>query len=276
MSFQMTFWDTPNAISSPGSADGVRPCGLPAGQTIGRSGPGAVRVNLSPRQAAERGLLTSGTYGRRGTGSLSSANLRRSLASRLPASTGCDGSILYRMTWQDRVTPSGRRICALRASARRTSGNDFGSTLDGWPTASANEFGCCRDRLERRRDQCKRTADNGNGFGLNLSQAVTLHLTGWPTVTATDAIKQGVVSPRPGMMGLSETVSLVGPARWTASGEVLTGSSASMESGGQLNPEHARWLMGYPAAWGSCGATAMRSCRRSPRRSSVPSTRRAD
>lgn len=34
--------------------------------------------------------------------------------------------------------------------------------------------------------------------------------TGWPTATQTDAIKRGNVSPRPGMMGLSETVALTG------------------------------------------------------------------
>jgi site-specific DNA-cytosine methylase len=60
---------------------------------------------------------------------------------------------------------------------------------------------------------------------------------------------------------------LPGRARRTASGVILTGCSAGMESGDPLSPEHSRWLMGYPAAWGSCGATAMRSCRRSRRNS---------
>ena len=82
-----------------------------------RSGPAVALVSLSARQAEQAGLLTSGTYGPTGSGSSSSAALQSLLASKLQAKTASAGTVLYRLTWKERVTPSGRPICALRASA---------------------------------------------------------------------------------------------------------------------------------------------------------------
>ena len=62
-----------------------------------------------------------------------------------------------------------------------------------------------------------------------------------------------------GMANLNDQVQMVGPARLTARGELLTGSCAEMESGGQLNPAHSRWLMGLPPEWDDCAVTAMLS-----------------
>jgi len=43
--------------------------------------------------------------------------------------------MLFRLTWKEWVTPLGRRICALRGSAHRTSDNGFTS----WPTAKSSD-----------------------------------------------------------------------------------------------------------------------------------------
>lgn len=96
---------------------------------------------------------------------------------------------------------------------------------------------------------------------------------GWPTPQASDGTGGGQAkrATNPARSNdLNDFAMLApGPARFTASGEMLTGSDARMESGGQLNPAHSRWLMGYPAAWDDCAPTVTRSSR-SKRQSSLP------
>ncbi|EJA5087018.1 hypothetical protein MVR94_004942, partial [Salmonella enterica] len=96
-------------------------------------------------------------------------------------------------------------------------------------------------------------------------------MAGWPTPTTTAGkggyqggrIRNGKLSTD----RLDVTAQLAEPMRLTASGEMLTGCSAGIESGGQLNPELSRWLMGLPDAWASCAPTETPSLRRSRKRS---------
>jgi hypothetical protein len=251
MSRQMTFEDMFSATSLQESESGPMRSGEQDGQTTDQSGVDHALASLSARQAKESGLMTSGTYGRRFTTSSASADLQSSLANRLRAKTASLGSTLYKLTWKLRDTPQLRQISALRASVPRISDSD--ST--GWPTPAA----CSPNSLRGNgQDPMKRKA---GGHQVNLQDAVTL--SGWPTPTTRDHKDGSECQNVPLNALLGRVAWLSGPARLTATGEMLIGSTAGMESGGQLNPAHSRWLMGLPVEWDDCVPTVTRSSRKS-------------
>ena len=330
MSYQLTFWDIPNATFLQELEFGAMPLDKQAGQMTEKCGQEAALASLSARQAKELGLLTSGTYGQRSSISFVSVALSRCLASRLRQKTDLLGSTLWRLTWKERTTPQGRLIPALRASVLRTSDKDF----IGWPTLNASPQGPRAMDLITESGRIKRRT-SGQIRAMDIQTAAML--TGWPTPQVIDASGQGRAgrlkkdgNRNTNLMGsyridLKDSVLLTGwttpsardwrdtvgmtaqrkdgrsrldqlprqanlaswptpcanktsksskdpvkmkeggcqscltdaawltqastPARLTASGEMLTGFSAEMENGGQLNPSLSRWLIGLPIAW---------------------------
>jgi len=140
-----------------------------------------------------------------------------------------------------------------------------GAAISGWPTPTKGNA----DGSQMAKD-ASTTGKRANGSKATVSLNGVAQVSGWPTPTAQDH-SRGVAPPRPQDTGipLSQMVDLAGPARITADGQLLTGSSAGMESGGQLNPAHSRWLMGYPPEWCDCAVTATQSSPKQ-RRSSSP------
>lgn len=133
---------------------------------------------------------------------------------------------------------------------------NHGAALASWPTPRAAD-GLKGAHLEAQT----------NMKGTDLPTTASWTMAGWQTPCVDGFRKRG--GNRSDELGNQELVKNVDqPARLTVTGELLTGSSAGMASGGQLNPAHSRWLMGYPAAWDSCGATAMQSISSRPRPSS--------
>ena len=354
---QTTSRDSPSATSSPASASGRTPCAALGGLTVAQFGLALAPANLSATQAEAMGLLMSGISGRTSSSSSLSVVLQTFLESRLRARTASRGSTLFNLTWKARSTPSGRQICALRASARRTSDSACSLPLNPWPTPQASNGlagadtttgergsgspglpsasslaawptptvttgqGGSLNHMDGRRSnlidtvmtaawptpnardfKCGPTETyaerSGTTKGDSLSNLVTAVCSGWRSPNTVDAqlgtrkgegqvqlCHQAVLASwatpttndslrSPGRdfntpnLTLNHMAVLAGPARLTAPGQLLTGSSAETASGGQLNPGHSRWLMGLPSVWDDCGVTAMQSLRTSPKSSS--------
>ena len=299
---QMSLLDTDNSISLPVSAAGPLPPALPDGLMIGKSSPARARVSRSRSPAKARELLMQGTYGPTFSESSVPEGPLASWENRLRQRLARIGSSECELTWKASDMPGGGLLSRLVPSTPRIVEIDSGSLMEAahWATATARdwrsesaspEFQAERmahprgktlptqvlwtaalyptpsasgfeakdpERLKARRAECKERTSNGNGFGLTLGQFVCLESAMWPTARANEANSDRIPPGRTGGLALKQAVQLAMP------GQAPSGSSATTEKRGVLNPAFVCWLMGYPIAHLLSGATAMQSLRKSP------------
>jgi hypothetical protein len=135
--------------------------------------------------------------------------------------------------------------------------------LAGWGTPTASEPGGTADQYVARA-----IASTGNTAPTMLAHQVVL--AGWPTTRAADGEKNvrtldgslSEIERKGSPQDLSMAAAICGPVRLTAHGQMLIGSSAGMDGGGQLNPAMSRWLMGLPAVWDECAPATSKKSRR--------------
>jgi hypothetical protein len=139
----------------------------------------------------------------------------------------------------------------------------FAAQATGWPSPTAS-------------DSNREPSEHFTTPNITLNHAAVLSGWGTPTANEPGGTPERFVERKQEKVGgqavtmLTHQVQMIGPARLTVDGLLLTGSGAGTRSGGQLDPEHSRWLMALPPEWCACAPTATASSRRSPRASSKP------
>jgi len=131
------------------------------------------------------------------------------------------------------------KLMARKAAGRQTNLQEI-VMVAGWPSPTVgNAMG------SQMAKDASTTGRRPDGSKATVSLNAVAQASGWPTPTSQDHnVPLNALLGRVAWLTANPQA-----ARITADGIMLTGCSAGMESGGQLNPAFSGWLMGFPEAW---------------------------
>ena len=266
-----TWKDLHSVTSLPELADGPLHSRWPESPTTFAYGPEALPASRSASQENKKDAATIATSHRLLCVSSRSAALQSFLATRLRQHLEHTGSTIYSLNWKEKVTPAGRQYCQRAASAPRTKETDSSSARTNWATPIVNDTTgsthCYSGPDKKRYLKLPRQAKLADWGTPRCFAPATATIEAWEARNQRSKEKHGKGMGKP--IELQAQMCIIDqPIRITASGQMLTGSDAVMESSGQLNPAHSRWLMGFPPAWDACAVMAMPSSRKLPPSSS--------
>jgi len=177
MSDQKILKNSLSVTFSPESVDGVERSSSQDGVQTDLFGLEALPVSHFPQPGKEKEKTTSDISGRSSSISSASASLQQSLVSKLQQLSDSDGSMIYKLTLREKVTPAQRSYYQLAASALRTKENVSSS----WPTPTAATGGASKN------------PNNKRGINGGNPMATAASLVPWLTPTTSDT--NGVRKP---------------------------------------------------------------------------------
>lgn len=256
----MTCEDSNKRTFLPELEDGRQPCTSQDGPMLDLFGQEVRRASPSAQRAKAQGAQIPGTCGPFTSTSSASADLQRSLESKLQQRLATGGSTLFKMTWRAKVTPSQRSYYQLVASAHRTSDSGCGSWQT--PKVSPGKYSYQNGdhskpflNLEGQVQLASWPGLHGDGGADLRTQA------SWATPAARDHKDTGDMSQSMVRKNGRLRNDTIGRQSF---GVTSNGSPPATVKPGQLNPAFSLWLMGYPAKQWLCAAQATLSSRKSP------------
>ena len=210
-------------------------------------------VNHSPQQVKEKARRTTATSGRKCSELYGKFSPLGSLVKTLLESSAWTMGVYttkYKLTWKVKGTPYSRLIFQLAVQELHTGGN--GSGLLPTPTTFYTRENWSREELAKKQAEVKARTNSrkdgvrsGNGFGLNLAQAINL----LPTPAASpDGRKIKPDWEWRGTHFRDQTGKKIqSDVRFNI--EKMEDENTGQNLGLKLQPEFVEWMMGYPEGW---------------------------